>query len=395
MKKVIYLDNNATTAPLPSVTKAVLHAMETLWGNPSSIHRVGQEARHQVDEARAAVASLINCEAARITFTSGGTEAANLALKSACAMRPNRKMIITSQVEHAAVGEAIDLLVVENGYNIVRLENCSDGIVCLKQLEKLLQDHAEEIAVVSVMWCNNETGVIEPIEKIVALCHAHGVLVHSDGTQWVAKMPVDVQDVPIDLLTFASHKFHGPKGVGAMYSSTGITVSPLVTGGPQERGRRGGTENVPAILGFGVAATEAMLWLTEENIHRMESQREMFETLLASKIPTIHINSSGAPRAWTTSSISFPEVKGELMLLMLSEQGVCASSGSACSSGALKGSKVIEAIGAPGDGEWGAVRFSFARTTTEEELTFTVGALVTVVQTIHSIVSAASEPQTN
>ena len=138
-----------------------------------------------------------------------------------------------------------------------------------------------------------------------------------------------------------------------------------------------------------------MLWLTEENIHRMESQREMFETLLASKIPTIHINSSGAPRAWTTSSISFPEVKGELMLLMLSEQGVCASSGSACSSGALKGSKVIEAIGAPGDGEWGAVRFSFARTTTEEELTFTVGALVTVVQTIHSIVSAASEPQTN
>ena len=395
MKKVIYLDNNATTAPLPSVTKAVLHAMETLWGNPSSIHRVGQEARHQVDEARAAVARLINCEAARITFTSGGTEAANLALKSACAMRPNRKMIITSQVEHAAVGEAIDLLVVENGYKIVRLENCSDGIVCLKQLEKLLQDHAEEIAVVSVMWCNNETGVIEPIEKIVALCHAHGVLVHSDGTQWVAKMPVDVQDVPIDLLTFASHKFHGPKGVGAMYSSTGITVSPLVTGGPQERGRRGGTENVPAILGFGVAATEAMLWLTEENIHRMESQREMFETLLASKIPTIHINSSGAPRAWTTSSISFPEVKGELMLLMLSEQGVCASSGSACSSGALKGSKVIEAIGAPGDGEWGAVRFSFARTTTEEELTFTVGALVTVVQTIHSIVSAASEPQTN
>jgi cysteine desulfurase len=395
MKKVIYLDNNATTAPLPSVTKAVLHAMETLWGNPSSIHRVGQEARHQVDEARAAVASLINCEAARITFTSGGTEAANLALKSACAMRPNRKMIITSQVEHAAVGEAIDLLVVENGYNIVRLENCSDGIVCLKQLEKLLQDHAEEIAVVSVMWCNNETGVIEPIEKIVALCHAHGVLVHSDGTQWVAKMPVDVQDVPIDLLTFASHKFHGPKGVGAMYSSTGITVSPLVTGGPQERGRRGGTENVPAILGFGVAATEAMLWLTEENIRCMESQREMFETLLASKIPTIHINSSGAPRAWTTSSISFPEVKGELMLLMLSEQGVCASSGSACSSGALKGSKVIEAIGAPGDGEWGAVRFSFARTTTEEELTFTVGALVTVVQTIHSIVSAASEPQTN
>ena len=395
MKKVIYLDNNATTAPLPSVTKAVLHAMETLWGNPSSIHRVGQEARHQVDEARAAVASLINCEAARITFTSGGTEAANLALKSACAMRPNRKMIITSQVEHAAVGEAIDLLVVENGYNIVRLENCSDGIVCLKQLEKLLQDHAEEIAVVSVMWCNNETGVIEPIEKIVALCHAHGVLVHSDGTQWVAKMPVDVQDVPIDLLTFASHKFHGPKGVGAMYSSTGITVSPLVTGGPQERGRRGGTENVPAILGFGVAATEAMLWLTEENIHRMESQRKMFETLLASKIPTIHVNSSGASRAWTTSSISFPEVKGELMLLMLSEQGVCASSGSACSSGALKGSKVIEAIGTPGDGEWGAVRFSFARTTTEEELTFTVGALVTVVQTIHSIVSAASEPQTN
>ncbi len=374
MKNPIYLDNNATTAPLPTVNDAVRFAMETLWGNPSSIHRIGQEARYKVDCARESIANLIGSKPSEITFTSGGTEAANLAIQTACKTYPNRTLIVTSKIEHAAVGEMIDFLC-EGEYEVIRLENCENGVVCIAQLESLLKERADEIAVVSIMWCNNETGVIEPIEAIVDLCHAHDVLVHSDGTQWVAKMPVDVQQVPVDMLSFAAHKFHGPKGVGALYTRQGLQVAPLVTGGPQERGRRGGTENVPAILGFGVAADEATSWMTNENILLMEELRDWFESELCTKIPSTHINSSGTTRAWTTSSISFPNVKGELVLLMLSERGVCASSGSACSSGALKESKVIEAIGTPDDGEWGTVRFSFARTTTKEELEQAVGAV--------------------
>ena len=388
VKRMIYLDNNATTKPLQEVTDVVLFAMDENWGNPSSIHRIGQEARHQVDLARESVAKLIGATPAEITFTSGGTEAANLAIQTACDLHPDKKVLITSQLEHAAVGEKADSLA-ECGMEIIRLRNCSNGVMCMEHLRELLEQRAAEIALVSLMWCNNETGVIEPIEEATRLCHEHGVLIHSDGTQWVAKMPVDVAQVPVDLLSFAAHKFHGPKGVGALYTRKGITVSPLVTGGPQERGRRGGTENVPAILGFGVACKSAMAWLTSENIEAMEANKAVFEDALQAALPEIQINSSGAARAWTTSSILFPNVKGELMLLVLSENGVCASSGSACSSGALKESKVIEALGTPDGGEWGAVRFSFARTTTKDELLQAVEAIVETLATIESIVMAA------
>jgi len=364
-----------------------MSAMETLWGNPSSIHRIGQEARHKVDLAREEVAKLICAKPAQITFTSGGTEAANLAIQTACAACQERKILITSQIEHAAVSEMMDRLV-EDGMEVIRLRNDNHGVFCMEHLQELLEEQASEIAVVSLMWCNNETGVIEPIDRAAKLCHQHGVLIHSDGTQWVAKMPVNVQDVSVDLLSFAAHKFHGPKGVGALYTREGLLVSPLVTGGPQERGRRGGTENVPSIMGFGVASTEAIEWLTEENISSMESLRDAFEILVRAKFPQAHINSFGAPRAWTTSSISFPNVKGELLLLMLSERGICASSGSACSSGAFKNSKVIEAIGAPDDGEWGAIRFSFARTTTLQELTKSVDALCDVFASIEQLADA-------
>ncbi len=388
MNSPIYLDNNATTAPLPSVNDAVGLAMETLWGNPSSIHRIGQEARYRVDCARESVAKLIGALPSEITFTSGGTEAANLAIQTACCANPKRTVIVTSKIEHAAVGEMVDVLC-EQEYEVIRLDNCDNGVVCIEQLQQLLQERAGDIAVVSIMWCNNETGVIEPLGKIVELCHNHDVLVHSDGTQWVAKMPVDVKEVPIDLLSFAAHKFHGPKGVGALYTKQGLNVAPLVTGGPQERGRRGGTENVPAILGFGVAADEAVEWLTDENITHMKELRDWFETELCEQVPSSHINSSGATRAWTTSSISFPNVKGELVLLMLSERGVCASSGSACSSGALTDSKVIEAIGAPDTGEWGTVRFSYARTTTKEELKVALDAVSESLATIQTVLSNA------
>ena len=301
MTTSVYLDNNATTAPLPEVTDAVQLAMQSLWGNPSSIHRVGQEARHQVDLARENIASLINAAPSELIFTSGGTEAANLAIKSACCARPDCKVIVTSKIEHAAVGEMIELLG-EDGREVVYLDNDCNGVICLRHLEELLQQRASEIALVSIMWCNNETGVIEPIEEACALCHQYDVLLHSDATQWVAKMPVDVHVVPIDLMSFAAHKFHGPKGVGALYVRKELEVAALVTGGPQERGRRGGTENVPAILGFGVAAKSACDWLTEENIAKMNTIRDKFEHHVLERIPNAHINSIGATRAWTTSS---------------------------------------------------------------------------------------------
>ena len=384
----IYLDNNATTQPLSEVNSAVMNAMQTLWGNPSSIHRIGQEARLQVDLARDEVAKLIGAKPAQITFTSGGTEAANVAIQTALAVRPERKLCITSHLEHAAVGELLETLS-ENGVEVIRLRNDCNGVFCMDHLEELLKTRSPEIALVSLMWCNNETGVIEPIQQASKLCKAHDVLLHSDGTQWVAKMPVDIEEIPIDMLSFASHKFHGPKGVGALYVRTGLKVAPLVTGGPQERGRRGGTENVPAILGFGVAAREAREWLTDVNISAMESLRDGFEAQVLSALPHAHINSGGAERAWTTSSISFPDVKGELLLLMLSERGICASSGSACSSGAFKNSKVIEAIGMPDDGLWGAIRFSFARTTTALELDRTIDVLMEVFETIRLLESSS------
>jgi cysteine desulfurase len=369
----IYLDNNATTQPSESVNEIVQSTMKVHWGNPSSIHRVGQEARQIVDLAREHVANLIHALPAEITFTSGGTEAANLALYSACQSRPDRKLIVTSQLEHAAVSEMADAFA-EQGVEVVRLNNDEHGIVSMQELESILKDRAEEIAIVSLMWCNNETGVIEPVEIASKLCKQYDVLIHSDATQWVAKHQVDVQKVQIDFLTFAAHKFHGPKGIGALYSKNGILVSPLVVGGPQERRRRGGTENVPAIAGFGVAAESAHDWLTHENITSMLELRDHFEAQLMHRLPEIKINSSGAARAWTTTSVTFPNIKGELLLLMLSERGVYASSGSACSSGAFKESTVIAALGDE-EGDWGTVRFSFARTTTREELTQAIGII--------------------
>ena len=369
----IYLDNNATTQPSELVNEIVQSTMKVHWGNPSSIHRVGQEARQIVDLAREHVANLIHALPAEITFTSGGTEAANLALYSACQSRPDRKLIVTSQLEHAAVSEMADAFA-EQGVEVVRLNNDEHGIVSMQELESILKDRAQEIAIVSLMWCNNETGVIEPVEIASKLCKQYDVLIHSDATQWVAKHQVDVQKVQIDFLTFAAHKFHGPKGIGALYSKNGILVSPLVVGGPQERRRRGGTENVPAIAGFGVAAESARDWLTHENITSMLELRDHFEAQLMHRLPEIKINSSGAPRAWTTTSVTFPNIKGELLLLMLSERGVYASSGSACSSGAFKESTVIAALGEE-EGDWGTVRFSFARTTTREELTQAIGII--------------------
>ena len=234
------------------------------------------------------------------------------------------------------------------------------------------------------MWANNETGVIEPVDRIASLCQEHGVLFHSDATQWVGKMPADVSTIPFDMISFASHKFHGPKGVGVLFARTGVSCHPLVIGGGQERSRRGGTENVPGIVGLGEACRLSSCWFEEGGPDRMAPLRDAFEQSIVSRIPDACVNGRDVPRMWSTTSIGFPELEPELVLLMLSERGVCASSGSACSSGALKPSKVIEAIGRQpcqvADVPYGAVRFSMSRETTQSELQRGAEIVIDVVQ---------------
>jgi cysteine desulfurase len=384
----IYLDHNATTEPAPEVCEMMIEAMQQWWANPSSMHRAGQIVRQKVELAREAIARLINGQRDEITFTSGGTEAANLAIWSALGDIENRNVIVTSRVEHAAVHEMLEFLAPQ-GIEVIELGNDGNGIVDLEELESLLKTRHAQMALVTVMWANNVTGVIEPVQEIGRLCRAHGVRFHSDATQWVGKMPADITAFEIDAITFAGHKFHGPKGTGALWQRSELPVRPLVMGGPQERAHRGGTENVPGILGFGVAADLVQTWLKGGGPDRMAAIQIEFEACVLQGIPEACVIGAGADRHWSTTSIGFPDVESELMLLMLSERGVYASAGSACSSGALEAAKVIEALGLQPcqltDRRYGSIRFSISRETTSEELKRAAEIIIEVVSQIHTM----------
>ena len=380
---MIYLDHNATTPVAPEVLAAMQEVFARDWANPSSIHRLGQQARRRVDRSREQVASFIGAHPSEIVFCGGGTESVNMAIRSALRSRPDRRLVVTSQVEHSAVRELLEDLHGQ-GIETLMLAHDSSGIVDCDSLRDILATRADEVALVSVMWANNETGVIEPVEEIASLCRDHGVLFHSDATQWVGKMPTDVSAVPFDMISFAAHKFHGPKGVGVLYARSDVACHPLVIGGGQERARRGGTENVPGIVGLGEACRLSQAWFDRGGPAGMNPLRERFECSIMDAMPEACINGRDADRMWSTSSIGFPELEPELVLLMLSERGVCASSGSACSSGALKPSKVIEAIGRQpcqaANVPYGAVRFSMARETSEDELIRGAAIVIDVVR---------------
>jgi len=367
----IYLDHNATTPPSPAVMGAVVRTMEQNWGNPSSIHWTGQQARRALEKAREQVAGLIGAAPEEIVFMSGGSESVNAAIRSALAVGPDRRVVVTSEVEHSAVRELMQHLV-PGGIEWVQLKGDDSGRVDPSALEALLAQRANEIALVSVMWANNETGVIEPIDQIAACCERFGVLCHSDGTQWVGKMPTAVEDLPLSYLSFAGHKFHGPKGTGVLWARRGCAVAQTVIGGGQEQGRRGGTEHVPGCVGLGVAAQEALEWLDRGGHLGMPALRDRFEDCVRTAIPGACVNGERAPRMWSTSSIGFPDVEAELMLLVLSERGVDASAGSACGSGALKESSVLSTMGAQPcqipSHTYGSVRFSWCRETTWDQL---------------------------
>lgn len=400
----IYLDNNATTRPLPEVVDAVTHAQQELWANPSSVHRFGQMVRQKVELARAEVAGLIGASPREVVFTSGGTESNNLALKGLW-RKGWKNVLITTKTEHAAVREpALHLLNhdVEVRYADVDESGTLDVSCLQKLLDRCISSYEQALfpgmaVVVSVQWANNETGVIQPVERVAAaveearqICKDMSIksliAFHTDGTQAVGKLPVDVGSAGCDMMTFSGHKFHGPKGVGGLYLKRHVRLQTQQLGGPQEQERRGGTEPVPGILGMGVAASEAQKTVEfASKIECFRSFRDGFERVLAEKAPSRVVHGAHQPRLWNTSSVSFPSLGAEAILVGLSERGVCASAGAACSSGSLEPSPVLLAMGMDEAEAHGTVRFSTSRFTTEAELAEAGRAVVEVVERLGKV----------
>lgn len=379
---MIYLDHNATTKPSDAVAAAVARATSDLWGNPSSVHRFGQGVRREVELARQSVADLLGVKARELVFTSGGTESINLCIRGVLDAIPKnstKRGLVTSRVEHAAVRDLAESLAKE-GSPVQWLPLLNGGVVDVAALQSMLDG---SIALVSVQWANNETGVTQPVADIARICSEKGVLFHCDATQWVGKEQFDSIE-GIDLLTCSAHKFHGPKGVGVSWLRPGVRLKPQLQGS-QELGRRGGTENVPAILGMGIAAAEALEWLTDPS--RRDAQRALrdhFEREIIAAIPDAVVNGVNRDRLWNTTNIGFPTLEAEALLMLLSERGLCASAGAACSSGSLEPSPVLLAMGIPEPIAHGSLRFSLGRHTTREEITAAVAIVVESVRKLRT-----------
>jgi cysteine desulfurase len=375
----IYLDNNATTKVAPEALDAMLPFLTEFYGNPSSVHRLGQRSRQAVDEARVQIARLVGCADSELLFTGGGTEAINTAIRGILVSRGPRKRVITSTVEHSATRE-LCIQLSKEGYEVVEIGVDQEG--CL-DLDALRDAVSADTALVSIMWANNETGVIFPVEEIAEISRAAGAPFHCDATQAIGKIPVNFREIGIDAASFASHKFHGPKGVGAFFARKGLRFKPLLIGGPQERGRRGGTENVPGIVGMGVAAQLAERSL--EEMQRIAELRDHLETRILDTIPDTHINGSRDARLPNTTNIGFSRLEAEAILLLLSEQGVCASAGAACSSGSLEPSHVLRAMKIDDKIAHGAIRFSLSRYTTSEEITKAMEILPSIIARLRAV----------
>lgn len=369
---IIYLDNNATTQPSPNVCTAVADALTTHWENPSSVHRAGQAVRRRLELAREHVARLLCVKSREVIFTSGGTESVDLAIRGTLDTFSGTPTLITTRVEHAAVRDLAEAFEKSGRCTVVWLPLHTDaarqGVVDIDATRSVIEE-VKGPALLSVQWANNETGVIQPIEQLHALCSPRGIVVHCDATQWVGKMPL-IADGPFDLLTCSPHKFHGPKGVGVLVAKRGVRMRPTlhVT---QELGRRGGTENVPGIIGAGEAADEAIVFVADAaQRDALRTLRDEFEHLILAGIPDAVINGPLAPslRLWNTSNIGFPQLEAEALLLLLSERGVCASAGAACSSGSLEPSPVLLAMGIEPRIAHGSLRFSLSKHTTRDEV---------------------------
>jgi cysteine desulfurase len=377
--KTIYLDNNATTAVAPEVTEALLPYLQEFYGNPSSMHSFGGQVAGVIREARGQVAALIGADLDEIIFTSCGTESDNTALHSALSIQSGKRRIVTSRVEHPAV-KALGERLGKQGYHVVEIPVDSDGNLDMDEYRKSL---TPDTAIVSLMWANNETGVIFPVEEAAGLAKDRGILFHTDAVQAVGKVPIDMRKSSIDMLSISGHKLHAPKGIGVLYLRKGTPFAPFLVGGHQEKGRRGGTENTPSIIGLGKACQLASCRMQEENSH-VPRLRDKLEANLLERIPNAKVNGNRNVRLPNTTNISFEFVEGEGILLLLNEFGICASSGSACTSGSLQPSHVLRAMGVPFTMAHGSVRFSLSVYNTEEEIDYVIEKLPPIIEQLRT-----------
>ncbi len=380
MENVIYFDNNATTNVAPEVLEEMLPYLKEFYGNPSSMHSFGGKVHKKLEEAREKVANLLNSSPTEIVFTSCGTESNNFAIRGVLEANPEKKHIITTRVEHPAVLNVCKYLS-KKGYDVTFLKVDNKGQIDLDELRDSLRD---DTAIVSIMYANNETGVIFPMEKIAQIVKSRGIILHVDAVQAVGKIPIDLSKLPIDLLSSSGHKLHAPKGVGFLYIRRGTKIKPFMLGGHQERGRRGGTENVASIIGLGKACELAMNSF-EEEMTKVKGLRDKLENFILENIPYTHVNGDRENRLPNTTNVSFEFIEGESILLMLDKYGICASSGSACTSGSLEPSHVLRAMGVPFTLSHSSIRFSFSRYNKEEEVDRCIQVLPEIIDRLRSI----------
>ncbi len=381
----VYFDHNATTPVAPSVAEAMVRALRDDFGNASSVHRFGQQAKALLDEARTAVATLIGAEPSELVFTSGGTEADNFALRGAAeALEPTgRRHLIASAIEHEAVLVTLKALA-RRGWTTTLLPVDATGIVRPEALEAAI---TSQTAVVSVMHANNELGTIQPVAELARIARAHGALFHTDAVQTVGKIPVDVRALGVDLLALSAHKFNGPKGAGALWIRRGTRMVPILTGGKHERARRAGTENVPAIAGLGAAAQLARTEAPAKAAH-VAALRDRLESEILARVPGTMVNGDRDPRVYNTTNISFERVEAESLLIALDLEGIAVSTGAACSSGTLEPSHVLRAMGLPTHRAQNSIRFSLGGENTDAEVDYLLEKLPASVQKLRNLTAA-------
>lgn len=378
--KVIYFDNNATTQVAPEVFQEMVPYLTEFYGNPSSIHRFGGQLAAKIDEARGKLADLLGAQNSEIVFTSCGTESDSSAIISALHNCPKRRKVVISKVEHPAVlnlGKELE----RKGFKVSQIPVDAKGRLDMDRAAEMIDD---ETAIVSVMWANNETGNIYPVAELGELAHRNGALFHTDAVQAVGKIPMNLAELPIDMLSLSGHKFHAPKGVGALYVKRGVRFHPFLTGGHQEHGRRAGTENLASVIGLGKAAELAKAHIEDENT-RVRAMRDRLEQSVLASIPSVRVNGDIEHRLPNTANISFSYIEGESILMLLDMQGICASSGSACTTGSLEPSHVLRAMGVPYTDAHGSIRFSFSRYNTEEEVDKVLEVLPPVIARLRQI----------
>ncbi|NSW87771.1 MAG: cysteine desulfurase NifS [Syntrophobacteraceae bacterium] len=378
--KTVYLDNNATTQVAPEVVEVMIPYFHDLYGNPSSMHSFGGQVGKKVRDAREKTAALIGALPEEIIFTSCGTESDNTAIRSALATNPDRRHIVTSRVEHPAV-RALCAHLATRGYRVTEIAVDGEGRLDMDQYRKSL---TPDTAVVSLMWANNETGVIFPVEEAAGLARERGILFHTDAVQAVGKISIDMSRSSINMLSISGHKLHAPKGIGVLFVRKGTKFSPFMIGGHQEKGRRGGTENTPSIIGMGKAAELALLRMEDENT-RVKRLRDRLESEILKRVPGSRVNGDTVHRLPNTTNLSFEYVEGEGILLMMDEFGICASSGSACTSGSLQPSHVLRAMGVPFTMAHGSIRFSLSVYNTDEDVDHVIEKLPPIIETLRSM----------